>query len=179
MFENGQVLDGVDESCIFLDFPDRKILRSLILSKYIIVSGFPGVVIFSCGNASATLEKYLPKSTGFVFLNISPNGHIAPTGKWWTPEEIRQVWPTFFDATSGHLPIPLMARMAQEVKENAREWLSMVPEAGKVYGVPTGSGETILILRWAFPNSRFIPIYNISPGTKHEPNAPLNFLVNP
>jgi hypothetical protein len=46
------------------------------------------------------------------------------------------------------------------------------------YFVPTGSGETIIELRLAFPETHFIALYNYSRGSQFEEQAPLNNAVS-
>jgi hypothetical protein len=160
---------------IRIDFLKRKILRSRFIAEFLYETDYKKLVIFSCGNAANAIIQRMPN---FPILAICPGGDLAPTKKWWTPEEIHRAFPDRFDATSGHLPLSLMVRMAKELKTAPVEWLdSGIPQAGYSYTVPTGSGETILLLRWAFPASTFIPLYNISIGTEYSVNAPLNFLV--
>lgn len=167
---------------VMLSFDKRKIFRTEMIADYVNVSGLSNIVIFSCGNASEALKKRLQYCD---IVDIAPNGRLAPTNHWWSPEEIRRSFPNHFDATSGHLPIPMMVRMAKVLRDTMSvfglsnfKWLPFKPEPNETYRVPTGSGETILILRWAFPESIFVPVYNISEGTKYNAEAPLNFIVS-
>jgi hypothetical protein len=43
--------------------------------------------------------------------------------------------------------------------------------------VPTGSGETIICLRLAYPDVVFKPVYGLDRSTKFEEDAPLNGVV--
>jgi hypothetical protein len=158
-----------------LDFLARKELRSAVIAHYVENSFYRGAVIFSCGNASESLKRHLTRKP---VIAIAPNGVLAPTNHWWTPPEIREVWPDYFDATSGHLPLHLMVAMVRELARWPQRFgLLPTPEPGESYIVPTGSGETILLLRWAFPESHFIPLYNETTNTAYNQNAPLNTLV--
>ena len=146
-----------------LNLPAKKI-RAQVICEYVIDAGYKGVVAFSCGNATRAL-----KETGLFVLDISPCGDLSPSEKWWSPAEIQRMFPYLFDATSGHLPVHLMIRIAISFREHL----------GEIKGcdVPTGSGETITCLRWAYPNEKFSPVYNLDQATKYEQNAPLNYLV--
>lgn len=149
----------------------NKEIRTKIIADYCKEANISGVVCFSCGNASNALKKI-----GLDTIDISPLGCLT-TNKWWTPEEIKRVWPDRFDATSGHLPFFLMVRISKEYKKHLNS-LQKVISSKSVVDVPTGSGETIICLRLAFPNTKFNAIYNTNNrGTKYEKDAPLNEAV--
>ena len=148
-----------------LILPNRKIIRAKVIKGYVVAAGYDGVVVFSCGNAARAL-----KDEGLFVVEVSPGGELS-AGKWWQPAEIRRVWPDLFDATSGHLPMPLMIDIAKALKGD-------IGSLSGSYSVPTGSGETITCLRWAYPDVSFTPVYNIGEGTKYENEAPLNYIVN-
>ena len=149
-----------------LEFLERKKIRADVIATYIKNTGIRGVVCFSCGNASAAL-KNIP---GLYVVDISKTGDLKPN-RWWSCEEIRKCWPDLFDATSGHLPLWMMARIA----ESYYKFIGHLPS--NKYLIPTGSGETIICLRLAYPNIEFNPIYNIGCGTEYNENAPLNKAV--
>ena len=154
-----------------LRFP-AKALRSRIVGQYIFDAGYAGAVIFTCGNAASELRAWLGAGRQHTVLEIGPRGALIP-GKWWAPAEIRRTWPTLFDATSGHLPAHLMAEIAKEFKR----WLGTLAEPR--YFVPSGSGETIVCLRLAYPEIEFIPLYDSSkPETVWHTEAPLNMFVD-
>ena len=148
-----------------LTFPERKQIRAKVIAAYVREAGYRGVVAFSCGNAAAAL-----RDEGLVVVEVGPMGGLRP-GKWWRPAEVHQCWPDLFDATSGHLPIPLMLDIAWAFRKH----LGDLPGGG--YEVPTGSGETIVCLRWAYPAISFTPIYGMGAGAKYEVEAPLNQIV--
>ncbi len=148
-----------------LKLPNKRI-RAEVIARYVKQAGYRGVVAFSCGNATRALIE-----AGLWVLDISPNGMVAPTNKWWTPAEIHAAFPDLFDATSGHLPGHLMVEIAKAYKQHLGE----LPN--QVYEVPTGSGETILCLRWAYPGKTFVPVYNVGKGTEYDGRAPLNYAV--
>lgn len=134
-----------------------KRLRARIIADYMNAAGIERCLCFSCGNASRALKQVLPPSAV-----LEP----AVNGKWWTVEEIAQTWPEHFDATSGHLSVPLMAKLAQCLKR----------ECGVLHGdhqVPTGSGETLLALSIAYPDVRFIPVQDGSKSTEWHEQSPL------
>jgi hypothetical protein len=153
------------------DIPHRKQLRSESIRQYLELMQIKKVVIFSCGNASETLKMMIPDCD---ILDISPDGMLAPTNKWWSKKEIKDMWPDRFDATSGHLPELIMLHITKLLLASPLTWLPFIPMQGKAYEVPTGSGETIVCLRQAYPNVIFEPVYNISVGTQYNQEAPLN-----
>lgn len=148
-----------------LTFPQRKHIRAGVIADYVQAAGFSGVVVFTCGNAARALRE-----RGLDVLEIGPHGVLLP-GRWWTPAEIHRAWPALFDATSGHLPAPLMVSISKAF----RDFLGDLSQ--REYDVPTGSGETITCLRWAYPDTVFLPVYSLDAHTKFEPLAPLNYIV--
>ncbi len=147
-----------------LTFPNKAI-RAAVIAGYVRAYGQNRVVCFSCGNASRAL-----KDVGLDVIDISRQGDLSPRD-WWTPERIAKVWPDHFDATSGHLPLFLMERLGEAFK------LHLGPLHDAIYEVPTGSGETILCLRIAYPAKTFVAVYNLDDATRFEPSAPLNNVI--
>jgi hypothetical protein len=146
-----------------LTFPAKK-LRAEVIARYCKEAGCRGVVCFSCGNASQAL-----KDVGLYVVDISPTGDMEAR-RWWTMAEIHKAWPDLLDATSGHLPVSLMNQIA----ESFEAYLGDLPNEVEV---PTGSGETLVCLRLAYPGHRFVPVRNINKATTYHPEAPLNKLV--
>lgn len=148
-----------------LILPAKKI-RAEIISKFIADAGYRGCVAFSCGHATTELRL-----AGVWVLDISPTGDLQPTNKWWKPAEIHKAFPDLFDATSGHLPAPIMVLISQAFKE----YLGELPYPE--YEVPTGSGETIICLRWAYPDIKFHPVFNVWKGTEYDERNALNYAI--
>lgn len=146
-----------------------KAIRAQVIRAHLAESGHPGCVAFSCGNATRAL-----RAAGVWVLDVAPGGALQST-KWWSPAEVHRAWPHLFDATSGHLPIPLMASLAAIFRETFAATIEGRPGP---HVVPTGSGETVVCLAWAFPDARWIARYDDrQPATRYEPRAPLNGLV--
>lgn len=93
--------------------------------------------------------------------------------RWWQFFEIQKEF-NCFDATSGHLPFPLMKQIADRLRESE---LREVIGKDEVVNVACGSGETIVTLSMAFPNVKFIPVYGIDDSTTYNEGAPLNGIV--
>ena len=148
----------------------NKKIRSEVIFKYCKEAHIKGVVCFSCGNASAALHKI-----GLDTVDISPSGSLIPN-KWWTPEEIKKTWPDRFDATSGHLPLFLMLRIAEEYKMYLNS-LEKTMTIKKSVDIPTGSGESFVCISLAFPHIKFNAVYNMGMGTNYEKDSPLNDLI--
>lgn len=146
-----------------LTFPAKKI-RSRVIKEFILDAGYRGAICFTCGNAANELRE-----VGVDVLEISPYGPLS-ANKWWNPASVHKVWPDLFDATSGHLPVHLMVKISVAFREYLGELIGE-------YDVPTGSGETIVCLRWAYPDCRFNPIYGLNESTKFNPEAPLVAIV--
>ena len=125
----------------------EKRIRAAVIREYMERNGIATAVCFSCGNASRAL-----RDAGVRVLDISPSGDLEAR-RWFTQEEIRRLWPTCFDATSGHLPADLMLEIAARLRQRYEgEFLP-----GNGYKVAAGSGETALCLAVAFPDCVFVP----------------------
>ena len=147
-----------------LKFPNKKI-RAAVIRDYMKEYKLPRAVCFSCGNASREL-----KAAGVDVLEISPTGSLN-AAKWFTMGEIKNTFPDYFDATSGHLPLECMLRLADAYKAYFGGDLP-----AEVY-LPTGSGETLVCLKMAFPAAKITAVYNLDAATLYESGAPLNKLV--
>jgi len=159
-----------------LRFPAKR-LRAKPIADYVRKAGYPGVVTFTCGHAAEALREVF-SPFGLHVLEVGARG-VLQTDKWWTPAEIHKGFPHLFDATSGHLPIPLM----HDVAEQFRAYLGVRGEYivnDKQYVVPSGSGETILCLRMAYPNIPFMAAYdNAKPETTRDTeNVAMNALID-
>lgn len=145
-----------------------KLIRAQVISEHVRAAGISSVVCFTCGNAADAL-----RSTGLEVVEIGPRGALVP-GRWWCAAEIARVFPVHFDATSGHLPMPLMLEIAKAFRAQLGE---LRVEDGP-YVVPTGSGETLVCLAFAYPGCSFIAQYDdANPATAYNPGAPLNDAV--
>lgn len=156
--------------------PPTKTLRAAVIRDYVRESDYPGVVVFTCGNAANALRRELSYfSTKKTVVEIGPKGPLDAR-RWFSPAEIHATWPHLFDATSGHLPYPLMVSLSYCL----REWLAtpgLMPSTPEIW-VPTGSGETIICLQMAFPRAKFRAVYDDSYAPiAFEARAPLTPLV--
>lgn len=149
-------------SKMLLEFPHKKI-RSEVIKKYT-EEDYDKILVFSCGNAGRALEEL-----DLNVLHIGEEG-IFQTEKWFSLKEIKHYFYDYFDATSGHLNIELMMLIGEAFKS----YLGDLPDT--VY-VPTGSGETLICLKLAYPQVNFIAVYNLGKETEYHPEAPLNKLV--
>ena len=146
-----------------LRFPHKR-LRADMIKGYMKAAGYEKAVCFSCGHAAEELQK-----AGVNVLHIGPHGVLEPR-KWFTQADIHADFPEFFDATSGHLPVSLMIALSTIYQGY------IGPLSGKVY-VPTGSGETLVCLKMAYPDVDFVAVYNLDEATEYSPYCPMNPLV--
>lgn len=143
-----------------LIFANRKQVRAAVIARNYAEGEYNGIVCFSCGNASGALIGIAKK----IIAN-------PPDGEWWTPGKIAAYYKGYLDATSGHLTLPVM----KDLSDTFRFHLGLLKD--DTYEVPTGSGETILCLSWAYPGSRFIAVYNVGKGTEYDERNPLNDII--
>lgn len=146
-----------------LRFPNKAI-RATAIRKYMNKYGYQYAVCFSCGHASDELRK-----AGVPTLAIAPNGDLEAK-RWFPQGEVANTFKGFFDATSGHLPMELMEIIGQEY----RAYLGEIPEYNYI---PSGSGETLVCLKMAYPGKRFCAVYNIDDATRYDEENPLNAIV--
>lgn len=146
-------------------YPTEKQLRAQVIHRYMRDADIAKAVCFTCGNAGRALLD-----ARVDVLNVGPRQDIEAR-RWFTPDEIRAVWPDRFDATPGHLPLHLLTRIAGRMRTT---W----PTPTGTTTVPTGSGETIVCTRLAWPAAHLVAAYdNRRPETTYSPKAPLNDLV--
>lgn len=127
------------------------------------------MVCCSCGNASKAL-----KETGLYTVAIAPNGDLR-ANRWFKHQEIARMFPGLLDATSGHLPLPLMERIGQAYAECLTTQADKLFWAHHDFYLPTGSGETLLALRLVFAGTRFHPIrWKGNPATEFNHKSLLN-----
>ena len=143
---------------------DNKGLRAVAIAYYMRTNGYDKAVCFSCGNASRAL-----KQCGIDVLDVSPTGDLQAL-RWFTIGEVHRHFPTHFDATSGPLPMDCMKEVAWWYKGK----LKSIPDK---INLPTGSGETLVCLKMAFPESHITAVYDLDDATRYEKDAPLNPLV--
>lgn len=147
----------------------QKEVRAQVIKKHLNAFGTNKCVCFTCGNAA----KYL-REIGVDVVAVGDKETLHP-GKWFTYTEIQHDFNGLFDATSGHLPIPLMVEIAAKLAEIYDGKLN---EYDKIYEVYTGSGETIICLKMAFPDVKFRPVRLLNhPPTEFSIHAPLNNLL--
>jgi hypothetical protein len=137
----------------------QKNIRGKVIAEHLRKLGKNNCVCFTCGNAGKALRE---QGLGVIEIN-QPE-------RWYSFAEIGKQY-SGFDATSGHLPIPLMAIIANELKKE----LKTIPEE---FELPTGSGETFVCLKMAFPFAKITPVYNLDKSTEFHELAPLNDLVD-
>lgn len=146
-----------------------KHIRARVIERYMRENGYRLAVCFSCGNASRIL-----KEQGVPCVAVAPDGDLQ-AGRWWTMAEIRMAFPTAFDATSGQLPVDVMLEIAREFQKELADFFA---DAGTEYVIPTGSGETVLCLKLAFPDKKFIAQWRTDDAScQYEPSAPLASFV--
>lgn len=157
------------ERCLIDVSLRAKQIRAIVIERYMRDNGYCLAVCFSCGNASRVLKEH-----GVPCVAVAPDGDLQAC-RWWTMAEIRRVFPTAFDATSGQLPVDVMLEIAKEFRN---EFAGVFEDEETAYVIPTGSGETVLCLKLAFPDKKFIAQWRTGDAScKYEPSAPLASFV--
>lgn len=144
----------------------QKQVRAQVIKKHLKNIGENKCVCFSCGNASQAL-----KNEGLEVIEM-----IEPL-KWWGFTEIQKYFKCF-DATSGHLPIPLLIEISNILKKKKEVKNIIDFLQNKDLQLPTGSGETLFCLKLAFPTINIFPVYDLNPATKYNKEAPMNIIVD-
>ena len=93
--------------------------------------------------------------------------------RWLTTAEVHRMFPNHFDATSGHLNMELMNRIAAAYRAHLGELSS--PQY-----VPSGSGECLVCLKLAYPDVQFYAEYDVvglEGPTQFNARAPMAPLV--
>lgn len=144
-----------------------KDIRAKVIKKHLDAIGTNKCICFTCGNATISLRSH-----GINVISIGDNEELK-TNKWWTYSEIQKYF-GLFDATSGHLPLPLINDISIQVRDKLN---SMIKDIDEIIDIPTGSGESLLIMCMAFPKKRFRSIRLNNKETVYNIDAPLNHLV--
>lgn len=139
----------------------QKRIRAEVIKEYLQEAGLPlKVVCLTCGNASKQLS-----AIGVEVIEVTEAEH------WWEYSEIQKYYGVF-DATSGHLPFPLMEKISVRL---SKQNITITPH--EINLIATGSGETFVTMSLAYPHTRFKPVYNMDRATQYNAEAPLNELV--
>ncbi len=138
----------------------QKKIRARVIKEYLNSIGQNKCVCFTCGNSS----KYLI-AEGLDVIEVLNTDH------WWTYAEIQSHYKCF-DATSGHLPLPLITEVANRMNKALANTIEHDED------IACGSGETFLCLKMAFPFIKINPVYNLDRATQFNEQAPLNDLVD-
>jgi len=143
-----------------------KQLRAAWIATYCKSAGYAGVSCLTCGTTGVALIEACRKEGLECRVFSNPC-------KWWgNAEFIKYNGTQFFDATSGHIPLFIICQLGKVY----REYLGEISE--ETITVPTGSGETALSLRIAYPDKIIIAQYGESAEIKRDTDAPLNAAVD-
>lgn len=150
----------VEEAMSTLVLPSKSI-RAKVIKEH----GIKRCICFTCGNCAQAL-----RNEGIDVVEVGNRGLIKPT-RWLTLKEIYQIKGDLFDATSGHLSIPMMVEIGNQLKK----YLGHLKE--KFYYLPTGSGETLVCLSMVYPKVKFRAVYGTKGSIRFNKEAPLNKIV--
>jgi hypothetical protein len=141
----------------------HKKIRAKVICNYLVGLHTNRCVCFTSGTAADELRK--------IDLQVVAVGDTQKlnTKTWWRYNEIAHTF-GLFDATAGHLPLPMLVEIAGIMKIKLKQ---LPPEVI----LATGSGETLVCLKMAFPDTKFTAVYNLDAHTEYNDAAPLNGLV--
>jgi len=146
----------------------EKEVRAKVIKEHLNQLGKNICVCFTCGNATKALRQ-----AGLEVISVGESEEFTPN-KWFSYTEIQKSFNGLFDATSGHLPLPLMNEIALKLKSELRYHF----KPNKSYEIKVGSGETISCLKMAFPYISFNPIrLKAHKPTTFNKEAPGNSLI--
>lgn len=145
----------------------QKKVRAAVIRRHLQAVGSSSCVCFTCGNAAAALRA---EGLEVVEVGRGAKADLVPA-RWFTYTKVASTFRGIFDATCGHLPLPLIIEIAQQLAAEMGDL-----ERG-IYAVPSGSGETILCLSIAYPRCQFVAEYGTGGATEYQKNGPLNTLV--
>jgi len=142
----------------------EKKIRAEVIKQYLNALGTSKCVCFTCGNAGMFL-----KEVGLDVITVGDNELLKPV-RWFSLEEIENTFKCF-NATSGYLNMVLIDRIAKKMRETIGNL------EHEHYFVPTGSGETLLVLTLAYPDKFFFPLREGTPETQFDEGNPLNSFI--
>jgi hypothetical protein len=144
----------------------EKKIRSRVIRRYMETLGIKKAVCFTCGNSAKAL-----RAAGVDVLSVGENEQLRPS-RWFEQEEIALSFPSYFNASSGDLPIHLMTEIAQRMSKT----LGNRFQGG---AVKVGSGETLLVLTLAYPELqyRIKPYRDNSKESQYDEGATLNGVI--
>ncbi|MDP8255083.1 MAG: hypothetical protein P9M14_04995, partial [Candidatus Alcyoniella australis] len=127
----------------------NKAIRAQVIAEHLRLLGATRCVVYTCGNAARALRE-----EGLDVVEVGPRGALQPSREL-TYEEILQAHPGLFNATSGHLPPPLMYRLAERIFEHLP--VEIFQNHKTIY-CPCGSGETLVAMAHLVPFSRLVAV---------------------
>ena len=144
----------------------EKRIRAQVIKEHMKALRIKKAVCFTCGNAGRALQE-----AGIPTTTVGPNEEIKAT-HWYSQAEIARTFPDHFNATSGDIPLYLIA----EIGRRMREALGPTFRGGPVR---IGSGETVVALAMAYPElrDRIEPYRDGTEATAYERGATLNPVV--
>jgi hypothetical protein len=140
-------------------------MRAEVIKEYLHGIGTNECVCFTCGNAGKALRE-----VGLDVITVGDNEDLKPQ-KFFSEEENIKTFKRF-NATSGYLNFYLMNKIAHKMR------IALGELQDDSYFVPTGSGETLLVLSLAYPDKKFFPIRFNNPETKYDEGNPLNGIID-
>ncbi len=126
-------------------FPNLKKARSTVIVVHALLNSISKICLFSCGHAYKSLHTV-----------AEPYGievhWIRGEDRYYSREEVNELYPSYFDATCGALSIDLMHELGCILHKHLLDQ----GYNDEILYVPVGSGETIVALGHHIPHSKLI-----------------------
>lgn len=143
-----------------------KQIRADWIAQYCKMAGYLGISCLTCGTTGIALITACRKEGLECRVFSNPR-------RWWgNADFIEYNGSQFFDATSGHIPLFMICKLGILYRSYLGD------TQAETITVPTGSGETAISLRIAYPDKIIVAQYGESAEIKREGDAVLNAAVD-
>lgn len=155
---------------------NHKRIRSEVIKEYL---GERRAFAFSCGNTTRWLKRAGVNCVPIDGTPLEAHGYIDP--------ETAEFYFDAFNATSGYLPLFLIARIAERIETELSKltspsrtmWWSLYDHIGEAtLYVPHGSGELVFAFSFLYPSRSIVTVSSqLHPATRQDMPYPLTRFI--